>query len=166
MDIRNHTIKIIHEVGNLVEQLSDEQYTNPLEVLAHQAIGKHVRHIVEFYQCLLNGLTNNHIDYDKRERNILLETERVYTCAAIKKIAHHITLLSDAPLLLTMTYGDGTYSVTTSVYRELAYNIEHSIHHLAIIKIGITSHYPQITLPPNVGVAHSTIIHQQQLSVL
>ncbi|MBK8845057.1 MAG: hypothetical protein IPO27_00300 [Bacteroidetes bacterium] len=165
MDIRNQNIKILADVGNLAQQLMDEQYTAPLEVLAKQAIGKHVRHIVEFHQCLLNGLANKHIDYDSRERNILLETDRIYTCEAIKNIAHCIEQLSDEPLLLAMNYGDGTYSVATSVYRELAYNIEHSIHHLAIIKIGIITHFPQIALPPNFGVAHSTIIHQQQLSI-
>ena len=53
--------------------------------------------------------------------------------------------------------GGKTVKVETSFDRELLYAIEHTIHHMAIIKMGILLHYPNITIPKNFGVAESTI---------
>ena len=50
--------------------------------------------------------------------------------------------------------------VSSSFFRELTYLIEHTIHHLAIIKIGLNEVYPAIEIPKNFGVAHSTIRYQ------
>jgi hypothetical protein len=41
--------------------------------------------------------------------------------------------------------------------RELAYNIEHTIHHMAIIKQSIIEHFTYIDLPEYFGVASSTV---------
>ena len=162
MDIRNQTSQILHQVAELVGQLNNEQYTQSMSVLTDNSVGKHIRHIVVFYQCLLNGISAGQIDYDKRERNLLLETDRNYAQDAIRKIINNTAVIHDRPLTLDMAYGDGTCTVNTSIFRELAYNIEHVIHHLAIIKIGIKTHYPEVPLPENLGVAYPTVKYQQQ----
>lgn len=41
------------------------------------------------------------------------------------------------------------------------YNIEHTIHHLALIKVGLKLVYPDLDLPNHFGVAPSTIKFQQ-----
>lgn len=161
MDIRKQTSQILNQVTELVCQFNVEQYSKPLPVLSGNSVGKHIRHIIEFYQCLLNGLSCGCIDYDKRERNLLLETDTNYTQEAIKRITNYIEIIQDNSLLLNASYGDAISTVNTSIFRELAYNIEHTIHHLAIIKIGIKTHFTAIQLPENIGVAHSTIKYQQ-----
>jgi hypothetical protein len=52
--------------------------------------------------------------------------------------------------------------VPTNFLRELVYNIEHAVHHMALIRIGVREVAPHITLPPDFGVAASTIRHQQK----
>lgn len=162
MDIRKQTFQILNQVAELINQLSSEQYAKSLPVLSDNSVGKHTRHVVEFYQCLLNGLSGGFVDYDKRERNILLETDRNYTQEAIKAIINYIEIIQDNSLQLNISYGDRISTINTSIFRELAYNIEHTVHHLAIIKIGIQIHFPEMSLPENLGVAHSTIKYQQE----
>jgi uncharacterized damage-inducible protein DinB len=163
MDIRNQTDEILSQVLELINQLNDEQYTASLPVLSNSSVGKHVRHIVEFYQCLTNGLSGGCVNYDNRERNLLLETKRECTQNAIKIIINYVTIIQDNPLLLSHTYNDTVSTLNTSVFRELAYNIEHTVHHLAIIKIGINSNFAEVSLPQNMGIANSTVKYQQEL---
>ena len=67
-------------------------------------------------------------------------------------------------LQLMATYqGDEQIHILTTFERELMYNIEHTIHHLAIIKIAIRLVAPHIRLPDNFGVAASTIKHRDSL---
>lgn len=162
MDIRKQTSQILSQLAELAGQLSNDQYTQSMTVLTDNSVGKHIRHIVEFYQCLLNGISIGEIDYDKRERNLLLETDINYTQEIIKEIVSYTEIVLDNPLKLKISYEGGICSVNTSVFRELAYNIEHTIHHLAIIKIGIKTHFSEISLSKNLGVAYSTIKYQQQ----
>ena len=48
----------------------------------------------------------------------------------------------------------------SSFYRELAYNIEHAIHHMALLKVAVNQTLTYIELPQNFGVASSTIRYQ------
>jgi hypothetical protein len=44
--------------------------------------------------------------------------------------------------------------------RELVYNIEHVVHHMALVKIGLKELLPDLDLPDDFGVAVSTIRYQ------
>jgi hypothetical protein len=51
--------------------------------------------------------------------------------------------------------------ISTNYFREVAYNIEHTIHHMALIRVGINE-TTNILLPENFGVASSTIKYRKQ----
>jgi hypothetical protein len=47
--------------------------------------------------------------------------------------------------------------------REITYNIEHIVHHMALVKIGIKEVCPYVVMPPEFGIAVSTIkYHKSQ----
>ena len=70
----NHSnIAVLKQLKDLLNQLSDKEYAQPLPIISQNTIGKHVRHILEFYTCLFTGIENKSIDYDARKRNLELE---------------------------------------------------------------------------------------------
>src|SRR5947199_4753853 len=63
---------------------------------AYASIGTHLRHILEFYECFLDGVDSGHIDYDARKRDQSIERSR--TAAAVR-IYSLIERLKNAPAL-------------------------------------------------------------------
>lgn len=157
--LQKTNIEIINQLIDLLNDLDQVVYRDSLRPLHYSTVGQHVRHIVEFYQCLLQSQANGLVNYDARERNIQIEVDKDFTIALLEAIKKQLNLLnSDYPLSLKTQFGaDEAVDVPSSFYRELAYLIEHTIHHLAIIKIGLNEMYPEIKMPQNFGVAHSTI---------
>ncbi len=163
MEICIHSATILHQLSQLLNQLSDEQYAKPLSCMAQNSIGKHVRHVIECYQCMLQGIENGLVDYDKRARNLQLETDKDFALEILHSISETILTVKERPIQLSVTYSDISSLVQTSVMREITYNIEHTVHHLAIIKMGINVAFPSVQIPENVGVASSTLRYQARL---
>jgi len=150
-------------IRSLIQSLSEYQYNEPIEILSGSSIGAHVRHILEFYICLIRN-SNNVISYDERERNQRIETERAFALTAIDTIILKLDeLKEDRAISLKSDFSsDGTDPsfFITSLFRELGYCLEHSIHHEALIKVGIKSINSEGILVNNFGVAPSTVRYQ------
>jgi len=155
---------ILNRLVNLAGQFSNSEYTNPLKVLSGNSIGKHLRHVIEFYECLINGYDEGKVDYDLRERNRSYEENVTAAVEAMGKISEFICGADDKPLTLYSTYDENSLPIAsaTSFNRELIYNIEHAIHHMAIIKIAVKEAFPAVQLPEDFGVAYSTMQHLKE----
>lgn len=152
-------------ITNLMEQqelllkLSDKQYQHQSELLSGASIGQHLRHVVEFYDCLLNGLSQEKINYEKRARSLELENNRKTAINKISSIIDHLlTLELNSRLYLEI---EDTI-IATSVERELYYNLEHSIHHQALIKVGLKEQNIGNMVSADFGVAPSTLKYRKQ----
>lgn len=145
-----------------LEQVTDEEYVQPSQNLSNATIGQHTRHIIEMYQCLLNGYDTGLVCYDHRKRDMAIETNKEFA----KQLLVDIASQSNQPnkeLELTAIYGDATaeeLKVNTNYYRELAYNLEHTIHHMALIKVGLKE-LNKSYVSENFGVASSTTRYRQ-----
>jgi len=148
----------LHNLAELLENLTDEDYIKPISALNGGNIGAHSRHIIEFVQCLLEQYPLGQINYDLRSRNIEIETLKP---VAISKI---ITLLKrfenkDKPLKHIFTNYDNQQEIcSTTYFREVVYNVEHCIHHEALIKVALTELNKCHLTAHNFGVAPSTIL--------
>jgi len=156
----------IEVIDQLIDLLNDTElsvYKDALQPLHYSTVGQHVRHITEFYLCALNGYENGVVDYDTRERNLLIEIDKDFAIKTLESVKQQLkTLKSDRNLILKSKLGgDETLDISSSFFRELTYLIEHTIHHLAIIKIGLNEVHPEINIPKKFGVAHSTIRYQK-----
>jgi hypothetical protein len=161
-DFRQKTNDILNQLGLLISRLTGEEYARPLSCLQENSIGKHVRHMVEFFECLLEGIPSGEVNYDLRKRNLRIETDPAFTLHRITLIQQEITCLQDASLLLKADLGNGTESFQTSVYRELAFTMDHCVHHLALVRVGLQQHFPNVKMDQEVGVAFSTLRYLQQ----
>jgi hypothetical protein len=157
-------VEVIRQLANMLEQLNVQQYSGSLSVLNGSSISQHTRHIIEFYTCLLSGAKNGIIDYDARQRSLLLETDLNYTFETLQNVIEGIENIEDInlPLHLAINYGiDDQHFAETTFLRELVYLIEHSIHHYALIRIGIQENFHGIEIPKNFGVAYSTVQYRE-----
>lgn len=154
--------KMLKETASLLLKLKNEEYAENLKVLNGNSIGKHTRHMLDLFDCLLRATQNSQLCYDERERKPEIEG-----CleSAVNKINDIIGALPslelDQRLKMTQVYGKTKVQIDTTLSRELMYNIEHSIHHLAIIRIGIEQSFHSIPLADNLGVAYSTLQYRE-----
>ncbi len=162
MDTRSHAIESLEQLATAVSCLSQTEYSQNLNTLHLNSIGKHVRHVVEFFECLSTGNFQSTVNYDERERNLLLENNVEFTLQRILELQTEISSYEDKMLTLIADYGSGPQKIKTTLFRELVFNIEHCVHHLAIIKIGSQAHFPAVVLEENLGLAYSTQQYQNQ----
>lgn len=161
------SFEVLGQLRVLAEQLTPGQYSLPLELLNSNTIGKHYRHIIEFYICL--NRQDKAINYDNRKRDNRLENDPVLAVTTIDEIKNFLSGVENIDEQYTyeadFSSDGGAHVVTTTTLgRELAYNIEHAVHHMAIIQIVVQHHFPAVKLEENFGVAASTQRYQQQVS--
>ncbi|MBX2900515.1 MAG: hypothetical protein KF775_12740 [Cyclobacteriaceae bacterium] len=160
MHITDHVRADLEQLKNSIIKLTVNQFSQSLNLLSGASIGAHVRHILEFYICLLRA-KNQMVSYDVRERNRKLETDLSYALYVIDELNVKIkSLTQDYALTLHSTLSinsDEPDSFSTTFYRELVYCLEHSIHHQALIKIGFKELKEESMIAENFGVAPSTI---------
>ncbi len=162
MHLKHPIQELLLQLQDVLENLSDRQYATPVDLLSGATVGQHVRHIIEFFQELITGYENATVNYDRRNRNLVLETDR----REVIDLLSAMTLAVDLPdkdllLVAHLSLEDAEpVVIRTNYFRELLYNLEHTVHHMALLRIGI-SQVTAITLPAHFGVAASTIKFRQ-----
>jgi len=150
----------LDELINLLDQLSDQLYSEPCAALSRASIGQHTRHIIEMFQCLENSYESEVLNYDSRERNKRIETDTQFANECILKIKKGLKPDNKALFLEQMIDGLA-FRIQSNYYRELLYNLEHCIHHQALIKVAVLQ-FENVLLNENFGVARSTIEYRKQ----
>ena len=158
-------MKLKGPISNLLEQLqfvldglTDEQYAQQVKVLSGSTTGQHTRHILEFFIELNQGYISGIVNYDKRMRNRLIETDKNFAIQTLLEIEASL-VKPDRELLLHTEYGENDpepVPVFTNYSRELVYNLEHMVHHMALIRIGVNA-VSDLAVPEGFGVAASTL---------
>ncbi|MBF4517746.1 DinB family protein [Flavobacterium sp. ANB] len=150
----------LDELIGLLDQLSDKDYSKSCEALSNATIGEHTRHILEMFQCLQNGYDSGILNYDNRERNTRIQTETEFAKQCIIEIK--AGLQSENKIMFLEQFIDGlTMRIQSNYYRELLYNLEHCVHHQALIKVAVLQ-FENILINENFGVARSTIEYRKQ----
>jgi hypothetical protein len=142
-------------------------YQAPLELLSGSTIGQHTRHIIEFFNCLIEQCAGHDaptISYASRRRDFLIESAPDHALQNVLELSERLNDLdtNKSCLLDCAEHGQDNLLVPSTIGRELIYTIEHAIHHLAIVKIALKAVTPSLMLPEHFGVAPSTIRHRQE----
>lgn len=159
--------EVLNQLRDVTKSLESNHYSEPIETLSGASIGQHIRHTLEFFLCLKSGAENGSVNYDNRSRDVLLETSQDYVLKSIEEIEQFLDYAPiGLPLTMEVNYAlssDNTQQVRSNLDRELCYNVEHAVHHMALIKIGVRTIAPYIDLPRSFGVAVSTLRHENNL---
>ena len=153
---------ILQQLTEVLSLIPEKAYAQPLEIFNGSSIGQHFRHIYNFYEILFANWQKGIIDYAARQRETQVEKSPHAATLGLKQLITQLTDLNeDSPLQILSDFSseqsEERQLVSSTLGRELAYAFDHTIHHLAIIKIGIKTAFPTITLPENLGVAPSTL---------
>ena len=143
---------------DMIDTMPPADYGRPISTLHEASIGAHVRHILDMYGCLERGVANCIVNYEGRSRDERIEKDPDYAIAVMDGIITGLRK-DDGPLMVEGNYsasGEDSILVATSYQREVLYNLEHTIHHMAMIRIAIEA-MGKIHLPETFGVAPSTI---------
>jgi len=152
----------LKSIASIVKKLNAKQYQFPSSYLSGASIGQHIRHILEFYTCLsLAYSKGGAVNYDDRKRELSLEKEPGEAILVIEKVIYWLASEKIAgEISLRAAYSvdkNHTCTIPSSFQRELAYCLEHSIHHQALIKIGLFEQGLSHLIDLEFGVAPSTI---------
>lgn len=152
-------LTIIHQINHLIAQLPPEDYRMALPEFEHNSLGQHFRHILEFFHCLEQGISSGVVDYAARNRNPLYESSPEVAATAFSAFANSLSAFDSAmPVTVRAEFGsDERPCYDSTVGRELVFVYDHAIHHLAIVKIGLTCRFPHLLVEKDLGVSPSTL---------
>lgn len=158
--LTNSVHTTLTELSNLLLQLSNKDYSAPCEELGNSTIGQHTRHIIELFQCLQNQYESGTINYDNRLRDHGIQTDTDKARTAIALILNSMPK-PNKDLVLQQVIDEIEITIESNYLRELLYNLEHCIHHQALIKVAVLQ-LKHLEVDENFGVARSTIEYRKQ----
>lgn len=151
------------QISGTLEQLTSSEYSMPSRLLFNASIGQHVRHIIELFQCLEQGYQEGVVNYEKRKRDYRIETDKDFAIELLSGIHSRLDRPNKELMLEAEDYDteENVITIPSNYFREIVYNLEHTIHHMALIRVGVNE-LSQVKLPSEFGVAYSTIKYRQQ----
>ncbi len=163
MQLQQAVNNVFVQLAGTLDQLTQQEYVQPCSTLFNNTIGQHVRHIIELFQCLESGYDEGMVNYEKRRRDLLIETDKEFAARLLQDIFSNLSR-ANKELILEAIYDEHAtepITISTNYYREIAYNLEHTIHHMALIRVGVNE-VSAIELPEDFGVASSTVKYRKQ----
>ena len=147
----------LKSLSNLLLLLNDRQYNQKSSFLGNASIGGHTRHIIELLKCATNGYHTGTVDYLNRVRNLAIETDKLAAMQELSLMASQL-IQPDKKMKLIIESDEVSVTnyVTTTYFREIVYNAEHAIHHLALIRVALREMKLEI-VGDDFGMAYSTI---------
>jgi hypothetical protein len=131
-------------------------------------IGGHFRHCTDFVDCLFSGIESGKIDYNKRERNLLIETDIKTALIKISETVEKLQTVDsqdfNREILVrheqAIDESDKDSWCKSTIAREVEFMQSHTVHHYAIIGLKLAS--SGIQTDENFGVADSTLKYREQ----
>jgi hypothetical protein len=159
--------QIMRELRELLAGLSSEQYSARAgDLFANSTIGGHVRHCLDHARTLVDGWRTGIVDYDHRARGTHIETDLTAADAELGRLIASVQRLAnlnadDSIGVSVMPTRDGaSITLSSTLARELAFVLSHTIHHNATIR-GIALSLGR-AVPASFGYAPSTLAHQDR----
>ena len=161
----------------LLSEIDDDSFVS--SAVDGGTVGAHLRHCIEYFRCFLGEERTGVIEYDAREREHALETDRGLSERAIATLLEQLAERHDDDLdrvvkiRQALAPGAEPEIVQSTVRREWMSLADHTIHHLAIItqlvtaqvNAGASENHRARRLASELGVAFSTQEHRRRTEI-
>ncbi len=131
---------INHNLNNaiaLLDALDSETYCDTSVGPYYSSIGSHIRHTLDFFDCIINGLDTNDIDLTARKRDEILSTDieaaKDHIYMLQETLVSYVDVNTDYLIHVTDNMGQGKVTVNYTLESILAHANSHAIHHYATI---------------------------------
>ena len=151
--------QVFDQLKYLITHVSAAVYAQPVPALSGSTMGEHVRHILEMLQALTDGYPQSSVNYEGRARRRQLEQDPQAAALLADQLLQ--ALPEENKTLQILSEPAGSSNLSSNYFRELAYVLEHTIHHMALLRV-CTWHHGGPKLPDSFGVAFSTIKYRER----
>ncbi len=121
----------------LFTDLPPDLYTSKSAAPYFSSIGGHMRHILDIFQCIFNGLDSKIVDLTDRKRGTIVEKDPVEGLKYLNKVISELEGISDLDPGIAVTIKDnlgmGMVEIPTTLGGGLNQAHSHAIHHFACI---------------------------------
>jgi len=130
------TLKTLQKSQVLLDNLSNMQLCDASVSPYYSSIGTHIRHILDFYDCIFSVNTENKVDLTARSRNKNVESDcecaQEYLTLIISRVSSISSDINEVVLVVD-DLGLGKLEIPCTYGSLLAQANSHTIHHYAII---------------------------------
>ena len=152
--------RLLDELDSLLTEIASDVYCARFATEVSGSIGEHVRHCLDHVSALLAADSSITLSYDRRQRGTTVETDPTEAVRQILQLKCGIEAWStrsmDETIRVTSMISPSGGAVTgwSTLGRELAFVVSHTIHHQAIIGVLLAIHGH--TVPDRFGHSPST----------
>jgi uncharacterized damage-inducible protein DinB len=137
---------LLDELEGLLIEAPLDLYRARFATHVSGSIGEHVRHCLDHVSALIAADPSAPLSYDRRNRGTAVETNPAEALWQIQQLKVALNTWStrslDEPIRVTSTLSSSGDAVTgwSTLARELAFVVSHTIHHHAIIGVLLAVH--------------------------
>jgi len=141
------SINTLNKSKLLLESISNDDLGDDSVSPYYSCIGSHIRHILDFYDCIFDCIASEKVNLINRNRDERIHSDCDYALLNVKRIIKKLENTQDTNMdniyLVTDNLGLGEVKVKYTLGAILAQANSHAIHHYAIInyildRLGIT----------------------------
>jgi uncharacterized damage-inducible protein DinB len=153
-------VRLLDDLAAVLVHVSPSAYVaRPLPGVSG-SIGEHVRHTLDHVAAFALARPHGILSYDHRERGTAVESDSGVALRAILRLKALLAAAADERLDLPVTvssvlvHGEPASTAWSTLGRELAFVISHTVHHQALIAVLLTMAGDEV--PAAFGLAAST----------
>jgi uncharacterized damage-inducible protein DinB len=141
MLLQSH-IDVLQQAVSLLKEIQTENYQLAMQPHLSGSIGKHIRHVIDHYLALEQGLVDGLVDYNQRHRNSNIEASPSVALDSLNAIINWLENITSEQLENSVTVrSEVSISQTLNIQchstlaREILFVSSHAIHHFSLISV-------------------------------